>query len=658
MRYSAFISYNHRDRRWASWLHRELERYKIPRPLLGRDSGVGPLGRHLPPVFQDRQELAASTDLAASVRDALSQSASLIVICSKNGAASRWVNEEVREFIRLGRRDRIQCMIVPEAAAGSSEASRLEEVVPPALLELGSEPLAADARKSGDGKGFAFLKLVAGIIGVRFDELRQREQIRRQRRLLAFAGAASVGFLLTTGLSAFAFISRAEAVRQRDIARQETMTAERTTDFVKGLFQVSDPSEAKGQSITAREVLDRGAVQIEGSLDNEPDVKADLISTLSEVYMGLGSFRRADGLIRRSLSLNVARPETRARQLGVLASSQALQGNYENAVSGFVHALAFIKKPAALQDPSLYSKLLAGEAESDAALERYGPASQLAGAAIRWDRKNSGAASPAVARDLESSGLVAQYSGDLATAQKSYSGALSIRMAKDGRLHPKVAEDLNELGTVAYLQGDGPAAERYFKQSLALEQQVIGPNHPDLGTTLNNLARVLLEQRKFAEAVPLLTRSENIDLAQRTDTHDDLAFIFSNLALAKQGVGDSASAELLFKRALHAAQVHQNRLIAPIMVDLAGLECRQGKDAEALDLLARAEPIMRAKYPQDAWRSAWLQNTRGDCLRRMGRVREGSSLIRSSAPVVLKRWPPSTMYGYEAEQRSLAIAIH
>ena len=428
MRYSAFISYNHRDRRWASWLHRELERYKIPRPLLGRDSGVGPLGRHLPPVFQDRQELAASTDLAASVRDALSQSASLIVICSKNGAASRWVNEEVREFIRLGRRDRIQCMIVPEAAAGSSEASRLEEVVPPALLELGSEPLAADARKSGDGKGFAFLKLVAGIIGVRFDELRQREQIRRQRRLLAFAGAASVGFLVTTGLSAFAFISRAEAVRQRDIARQETMTAERTTDFVKGLFQVSDPSEAKGQSITAREVLDRGAVQIEGSLDNEPDVKADLISTLSEVYMGLGSFRRADGLIRRSLSLNVARPETRARQLGVLASSQALQGNYENAVSGFVHALAFIKKPAALQDPSLYSKLLAGEAESDAALERYGPASQLAGAAIRWDRKNSGAASPAVARDLESSGLVAQYSGDLAAAQKSYSGALSIRL--------------------------------------------------------------------------------------------------------------------------------------------------------------------------------------------------------------------------------------
>src|SRR5689334_4038320 len=101
MRYSAFISYNHRDRKWAGWLHRELERYKIPKPLLGRETAVGRLGRHLPPVFQDREELAASTDLAASVRDALSQSASLIVICSRNGAASRWVNEEVREFIRL-----------------------------------------------------------------------------------------------------------------------------------------------------------------------------------------------------------------------------------------------------------------------------------------------------------------------------------------------------------------------------------------------------------------------------------------------------------------------------------------------------------------------------------------------------------------------------
>src|SRR6476469_6073847 len=101
VRYSAFISYNHKDRAWAAWLHRELERYRLPKALIGRGSPIGTLERRLPPVFQDREELAASTNLASSVREALDQAHSLIVICSSNGAQSRWVNEEVRQFTRL-----------------------------------------------------------------------------------------------------------------------------------------------------------------------------------------------------------------------------------------------------------------------------------------------------------------------------------------------------------------------------------------------------------------------------------------------------------------------------------------------------------------------------------------------------------------------------
>ena len=64
MRYSAFISYNHNDRAWAEWLHRSLERYRIPKALFGRESPWGPLEQRLPPVFQDREELAASASLA------------------------------------------------------------------------------------------------------------------------------------------------------------------------------------------------------------------------------------------------------------------------------------------------------------------------------------------------------------------------------------------------------------------------------------------------------------------------------------------------------------------------------------------------------------------------------------------------------------------
>jgi hypothetical protein len=180
LRYAAFISYNHSDRRWAEWLHRSIETYRIPKMVHPgqQDGASGPVLR---PVFLDRAELSSSADLASSVRDALEQSAALIVVCSPNSAKSRWVNEEVRTFRALGRQDKIFCLVV----AGDPAAG---DCFPPALE---SEPLAADVRPGGDDRNAARLKLVAGLLGVPLDRLSQRELARRQRRLAIIATAAS-----------------------------------------------------------------------------------------------------------------------------------------------------------------------------------------------------------------------------------------------------------------------------------------------------------------------------------------------------------------------------------------------------------------------------------------------------------------------------------
>ena len=654
MRYSAFISYNHKDRRWAQWLHRELERYRLPKALVGRPSAVGVLDRRLPPVFQDREELAASTNLARSVQEALRQSHTLIVICSKNGAKSKWVNEEVRQFAALGRRDRIQCVIIPEAEPSGEPLPELD-VLPPALLELGHEPLAADARKTGDGKRAAFLKLVAGIINVRYDDLRQRDHARRQRQLLMLATTASAGFIVMAALTVFAFVSRADAVRQRDVARQQTLTAQRTTDFVKSLFQVSDPSESKGQSITALEVLDRGAREIQSQLGNEPDVKAELISTLSEVYMGLGSYRKADGLIHQSLSIPVSRGETRARQIGVFAASQSLQANYDMALASFDKALEHAPEPTQLRDPSLYSRLLVGKAEALAGLDRYPEALKVANIALKWDDERIGHRSEAVARDLEVIGLTSQFAGDLPNSRKSYQQALAIRLSVNGQLNPTVSQDLNNLGTAAYLQHDSASAEGYWRQALAIDEQILGPNHPDVGIKLNNLGRVSLEQRKFAQASDLLTRSAKLYLAQRSGTRTTTSHLSSRTSRsAKEGLRASAETKSLMGRALRAAEVHNNRLIAPILVDLANLKCARGDYAAALADLNKAAPIMKRQYPSDAWRSAWVDNTLGACLLRSGDLR-GKTLLRVSSPIILQRWALRTLYGAKVEERLRAV---
>ncbi len=200
-RYWAFISYSHQDRAWAAWLHKALEIYHIPRRLRGRVSVIGTVPRKLFPIFRDREELSTSSDLGASIKDALADSRYLIVVCSPDAVRSKWVNEEIRQFKALGREDRVRCLIVrgePGGANGAAEGECFPEALRHRVATDGSvtgeqiEPIAADVRPSKDGKSDARLKLIAGMIGVEFDELRARERQRRNRRRLGVAATAIV----------------------------------------------------------------------------------------------------------------------------------------------------------------------------------------------------------------------------------------------------------------------------------------------------------------------------------------------------------------------------------------------------------------------------------------------------------------------------------
>lgn len=197
-KYWAFISYSQNDRRWAEWVHRKLESYRIPQKLVGQHTSKGVVPKRFRPIFRDRDELPASSDLSAALRDALRQSRNLIVICSPDSARSRWVNEEILTFKRLGREDRILCLIVsgePFASDGDGVPSR--ECFAPALRTSPGfdgqpanhrvEPMAADVRSGGDKKAGARLKLAAGIAGVGFDELKRRDRLRRRRAYLLSA---------------------------------------------------------------------------------------------------------------------------------------------------------------------------------------------------------------------------------------------------------------------------------------------------------------------------------------------------------------------------------------------------------------------------------------------------------------------------------------
>src|SRR4051812_411096 len=226
VRYFAFLSYSHKDEELADWLHRELERFRVPQSLAGKLAVNGVIPKRLTPIFRDRHELAAADDLGAEIRMALASSQFLIVLCSPDAEKSRWTNAEIEEF----KRNRPDGCVLAAIASGEPFASEIrgreaEECFPPALRQKfdrrgrstgkRAEPLAADLRDGADGRRMGFLKLVAGMLGVGLDELVQRETTRRHRRLAILAAGSLAGMAVTSTLAVTAFQSRNEAREQR-----------------------------------------------------------------------------------------------------------------------------------------------------------------------------------------------------------------------------------------------------------------------------------------------------------------------------------------------------------------------------------------------------------------------------------------------------------
>ena len=113
---------------------------------------------------------------------------------------------------------------------------------------------------------------------------------------------------MLASLSLVAWRARNEAENQRALAVQKSLTAERTSKFIVSLFAVADPSEARGNSITAREVLDRGVRQIDESLRDEPQTRAELLRTLGDVYQGLGLYEPSLDLLTKARAIPAQRP--------------------------------------------------------------------------------------------------------------------------------------------------------------------------------------------------------------------------------------------------------------------------------------------------------------------------------------------------------------
>lgn len=294
MRFRAFLSHSHADAAWARWLLRRLETYRVPSRLVGSQGTHGVIGRRLGSMFLDRDELPSAGDLGETIRGALGESEALVVVCSPASAGSRWVDAEVEAFRGGPRGDRVLCFVVA-GQPGSRDPA--QACFPPALLRPDAdgrvhEPLAADARPEGDGRERAFLKLVAGLLGVGYDALAQREAQRRTRRMAIVTAASLAGMTLALGLAATAYVARNDAQRRQaqaedilgfmlgdlrgklaTVGRLDLMRS--VDDKATGYFAALDPRDLTDRSLEeqARSLTGIGQVRLEGG-DHEAAMAA------------------------------------------------------------------------------------------------------------------------------------------------------------------------------------------------------------------------------------------------------------------------------------------------------------------------------------------------------------------------------------------------
>jgi WD40 repeat protein len=194
--FDVFISYASDDRGAAIALQRELERFRVPRSLVGTAGAYGLVPARIGRVFLDRTDLSAAPGLTDGIVAALARSRALVVLCS-NAAANpaRWVNREIAAYRRVRPEGRIFAIILRDEPPGCFPA----ELIAAADGGHGQEPLAADMRPHGDGPREAMVKLAAGLLGVDFDLLRRRRaEAERRRRRIVF-GIAAVYALTMTG---------------------------------------------------------------------------------------------------------------------------------------------------------------------------------------------------------------------------------------------------------------------------------------------------------------------------------------------------------------------------------------------------------------------------------------------------------------------------
>jgi MTH538 TIR-like domain (DUF1863) len=477
-RYSAFLSYSHADAPFVRRLHRRLESYRLPGRL--RRGRPGKLDR----IFMDRAELIAAPSLTQSVRDAISLSGHMIVVCSPASAASDWVGREIALFKQLHGASNLLAALY----RGDVNVS-----FHPELLGAGEPgdprepPIAADFRKDGDGFRLALLKLIAPLHGVELDQLIQRDAQRQIRRVVWSAAASVAGVCVAGALTVLTLQAQIEA--EREHARSGRMV-----DRLIGEERARLKSVGRLDMLRAisRDAMNFFSGRDASKLSNEDkNRQAKLLQEMADDDIKRGDYRSAEGHVGAAMQLTSALLSAEPSNPRVVygqAQSEYWFGYLRLHEGDETSALAGMRNYATLA----YRLTALEPANLDYRLERAYANSILGTFVLRRniDTRRAGALFRAAQADFESVEKLRPedrdlriqaedgyaWLADVSRLSGDYVGALNYRLYERSLIEALVATDPRDaqargrlvvndlaLGRIAAARGDPQGALAYFR---------------------------------------------------------------------------------------------------------------------------------------------------------------------------------------------------
>jgi len=421
----------------------------------------------------------------------------------------------------------------------------------------------------------------------------------------ALVGGAVGALLVLVVFAITVTVQSGRIRREAERANREAATAREVSEFMIGLFDRSDPTLARGEEPTARQILDAGAARIE-ALEAQPGTQAAFMETIGRVYTVLGVFDRADDLLDRAVEIR-----------GSLATQDEL------ALAQSLHHRATMLDAAGRHD------------EAEAPIRQ----------AVMVRERRLGE-HPDLATSLNTLGNVLWHQDLLDEAEVVHRRALEIREAALGADDPDIAQSVHNLGALRYLAGDYAEAESLYLRSIEIEEAAGGSDSWNLATSLHTLAIVHQDQDRFDEALALERRALSIREKVLGPDHPHVALSLTTMGNIYRGLERPAAAEPLIRRAIAVAEAAwdpdhgevwwMRRSLARTLADL-----ERFAEAEA-ELLSLAETVEKAARVNEL---PPVLEALGDVYSRQGRFDEAESCFRRSIAMLEEEAPGDPYIG-------------